>query len=79
MYGNLEGGRSKVPAARNSGKTVEIAKKDFISLKAYIDGTKTQKLKSLAQRWKNGEHLNFDQFWPILTKILEVAKIYEVC
>ena len=46
------GGESKVPAARKTTKTVEIAKKNFISLKAYINGTRTQKLKSLAQKMK---------------------------
>ena len=46
-----EGG-SKVPAAWKTTKTGEIAKKIFISLKAYIIGTRTQKLKSLAQKMK---------------------------
>ena len=43
-------GGSKVPAARKTTKTVEIAKKNFISLKAYVNATRTQKLNSLGQK-----------------------------
>ena len=60
-----------MPAGRKTTKTVEIAKKNFISLKAYINGTRNQKLKSLAQKMKK---LEASQFSPILMKILEIGK-----
>ena len=50
--------------------------KKFISLKAYINRTRTQKLKSLAQKMKKWRASKFS---PIETKIFEIAKIYEIC
>ena len=75
MYGYIGRG-SKVPAARKTTKTVEIEEIFFIILKAYLNGIRTQKLKSLAQKLKKWRP---SQFSPISSKILEIAKIYEIC
>ena len=71
----LKMGGSKVPAARKTTKTVEIAKKFFISLKAYINGTRTQKLKSLGQKMKKWQAFQFSPIKKNPGRVFQIAAI----